>query len=673
MKVRALMISIAIFSSALAASEVQAQPCVPSATHICLNQGRFDVSVQWKDFQGNTGPGRATGVGSDEAGLFWFFSAANWEMLVKVLNGCGINNRFWVYAAATTNVEFTLTVRDTSTGISKIYRNASGVSAPAITDSDAFATCTTTGLPPDPGPAGDATIQGVDSDGNGVRDDVQRYIALTYPSSASTRAALTQMSVAMQKAMVESSSATSSLANANQVTSALECLATVSGGALEQQLDLAGEVIDTEQRLRAYLRYDQQLSGQVITLRKPAERPAGCDASFFTEVPSEELMRLEVAVEPCAAPADNTALFFVNGVLTTEAEARVNLMVLQQRLQSSMPASEFEKISFNLNYNRTHHLLDFFEVVIQWANQQGIRPTLALVWGILRGTVTMSPQVTAALQALTVGATVQNVVTQQAIQQHVGVYRSNISEGRKVLVVAHSQGNFFANSAYQQIPADERPSFGIVAVATPANSVGGNGPYTTIDDDWVIGLVPGHLAANVSNGEVSFPGHSFVDIYLVGGSPSLTKIRNDVRAEINLLDQPPIISTDGVITVTLTWGNQPDVDLHAFEPNGEHVYYVNPNGQSGELDVDDVSGFGPEHYTVACDTLEVGTYRVGVNYYRGSSPETASVRVEAGNISRNFQKTLSTALGSGGNANPVHVANIVVTRNSAGIYSFSIQ
>jgi len=58
-----------------------------------------------------------------------------------VLNGCGFNNRYWVFSAAVTNVEFTLTVRDTEADVTKTYTNTLGVSAPAITDTDAFATC----------------------------------------------------------------------------------------------------------------------------------------------------------------------------------------------------------------------------------------------------------------------------------------------------------------------------------------------------------------------------------------------------------------------------------------------------------------------------------------------------------------------------------------------------
>ncbi len=37
------------------------------------------------------------------------------------------------------------------------------------------------GLPPDPGLAGKTTVEGVDSNNNGFRDDVERYIALNYP------------------------------------------------------------------------------------------------------------------------------------------------------------------------------------------------------------------------------------------------------------------------------------------------------------------------------------------------------------------------------------------------------------------------------------------------------------------------------------------------------------
>ncbi len=116
-------------------------PCDSDPTLLCLNSERFVVEVEWRDFQGGTGGGQLVPFRSDDSGLFWFFDPDNWEMLVKVLDGCGINDRFWVFAAATTNVEYTLRVTDRLTGSSKSYFNPLGRSAPAITDTDAFATC----------------------------------------------------------------------------------------------------------------------------------------------------------------------------------------------------------------------------------------------------------------------------------------------------------------------------------------------------------------------------------------------------------------------------------------------------------------------------------------------------------------------------------------------------
>ncbi len=117
------------------------EPCQPSQTRLCLNQGRFAAEVAWRDFAGNTGSGQVEPLDSDDSGLLWFFDSDNLEMLVKVLDGCSITNHFWVFAAATTDVEYTLTVTDKMTGATSVYTNPLGVSSAAITDTEAFATC----------------------------------------------------------------------------------------------------------------------------------------------------------------------------------------------------------------------------------------------------------------------------------------------------------------------------------------------------------------------------------------------------------------------------------------------------------------------------------------------------------------------------------------------------
>jgi len=53
-------------------------------------------------------------------------------------------------------------------------------------------------LPPDPGVSGDATVQGIDANDNGIRDDVELAVFKEYPDSAKTRAVLLQYALALQ-------------------------------------------------------------------------------------------------------------------------------------------------------------------------------------------------------------------------------------------------------------------------------------------------------------------------------------------------------------------------------------------------------------------------------------------------------------------------------------------
>ncbi len=114
--------------------------CAESSAALCLGAERFRIVVEWRDYQGRRGTAHAYPLTPD-SGLFWFFSDTNLEVLVKVVNACAGFSRHWVYAAATTDVEYTLTATDTATGRSRTYFNPLGRRSPAITDSDAFATC----------------------------------------------------------------------------------------------------------------------------------------------------------------------------------------------------------------------------------------------------------------------------------------------------------------------------------------------------------------------------------------------------------------------------------------------------------------------------------------------------------------------------------------------------
>ncbi len=110
--------------------------CFPSATRICLFDDRFAVEATWRDFAGQSGVGRALPLTADTGG-FWFFAESNLEVVLKVLDGRPINDRFWVYYGALSNVEYILTVTDTATGAVRTYVNPAGLFA-SQGDTEAF-------------------------------------------------------------------------------------------------------------------------------------------------------------------------------------------------------------------------------------------------------------------------------------------------------------------------------------------------------------------------------------------------------------------------------------------------------------------------------------------------------------------------------------------------------
>ncbi len=118
--------------------------CEPDATHHCLQQGRFRVSAHWRDFAGHQGEGFAVALSAD-SGLFWFFGSENIEIAAKVLDGCALNDRFWVYVAGLTNVEVRVEVEDTRTNEVWSRDVGLGTPFPPFQDITAFATCAAPG------------------------------------------------------------------------------------------------------------------------------------------------------------------------------------------------------------------------------------------------------------------------------------------------------------------------------------------------------------------------------------------------------------------------------------------------------------------------------------------------------------------------------------------------
>ncbi|HVT15321.1 MAG TPA: NBR1-Ig-like domain-containing protein [Thermoanaerobaculia bacterium] len=165
--------------------EVTVNPA-PSAKErtLALLGGRFAVTVSWHDGQsGNAGFGRAV-PGTDETGTFWFFSAQNTELVVKILDARVVNNRFWLFYGALSDVEYWVTATDLVRGTVARYYNPPG-NLCGKADTDTFGPGGAAAVPP-----GAAVPQGQsDKAGEGPLQAVDRSVALPRSEIFSTLAA----------------------------------------------------------------------------------------------------------------------------------------------------------------------------------------------------------------------------------------------------------------------------------------------------------------------------------------------------------------------------------------------------------------------------------------------------------------------------------------------------
>ena len=111
--------------------------CPPLPGVPCLHGGRFSVDVEWRiPSTGQLGFGQEVSLTNDSA-YVWFFDRDNIELLIKILDGRGVNGKYWVFYGALSDVEYTIRVTDHLTGKVKTYHNPAGTMA-SRADTSAF-------------------------------------------------------------------------------------------------------------------------------------------------------------------------------------------------------------------------------------------------------------------------------------------------------------------------------------------------------------------------------------------------------------------------------------------------------------------------------------------------------------------------------------------------------
>jgi hypothetical protein len=103
--------------------------CRPSASRACLNERRFDVSARYSTSTVSRAPAKRLDAYdlADSASLFYFFEPHNPEMLIKVVNGCWLNDHWWVFGSAATDLAYEVAIEDQAAGGGTVeYRHNGG-------------------------------------------------------------------------------------------------------------------------------------------------------------------------------------------------------------------------------------------------------------------------------------------------------------------------------------------------------------------------------------------------------------------------------------------------------------------------------------------------------------------------------------------------------------------
>lgn len=162
------------------------------------------------------------------------------------------------------------------------------------------------------------------------------------------------------------------------------------------------------------------------------------------------------------------------------------------------------------------------------------------------------------------------------IARHKEFVVNQINEGKKVTLTAHAEGAYYANKVYLLLNSTERQSVSLVYIAPTVSSMADNSTnYITNPNDLVVegirndsltnSSIPTPLPANVPalnfSSEADFGSNHELPGYASAYKNRLTELIVSAKSRAV---QPSRRLGTGPITVTLTWDNQPDVDLHVI-------------------------------------------------------------------------------------------------------------
>lgn len=267
----------------------------------------------------------------------------------------------------------------------------------------------------------------------------------------------------------------------------------------------------------------------------------------------------------CPDGSAGTTVVFVNGIDTTEPDAQIESGVLAAKLTQLLTPLQQQctQVTYKWNSHGSLGPISFLGDLYESARQLfGDNTSLFFSWLSNLDDAPTAFKVLFEAAATHVDETEYVNITDLA--EHVRYYQDQINNHLNiVIVVPHSQGNWFANESYRSLQDNgmtlpDSSKFNIVAVASPASAVegypAGRGEYTTLCEDFIWKL-PTALTYNLVNNAVLCTAskltplldplgiwkHSFTSSYLGEGTNSEPVILGEI-VDFIPRRRPPTVS-----------------------------------------------------------------------------------------------------------------------------------
>ncbi len=358
-----------------------------------------------------------------------------------------------------------------------------------------------------------------------------------------------------------------------------------------------------------------------------------------------------ISSTPLSAKAD---IYLATGVLTSEKKTEEALLALQIDLNASNPKLYSNQV-FKSAYNTSSDFWDFIEGAAQLFEQNG--------WSIYWDSFII----------LTNNRLTQHYIDyfSQVSQNHdadlskqIANYKASINAGNQVIVIAHSQGNYFTNEAYDALSECQKKSFYMLGTANPADHVSGmdegRGALATLDND-PITFVPSSMSPNIINDDtfiiegysLKLSKYHYFDYYRNNNIVTQSKIDTFPEYAMHHYNEnktPVSIPQSGIIDIKLSWGNP---SLH-----------MNLGSAIGIKDISYTACSPVEHYYVGSEEdVSAGKYGVYVSSSGDVDdsylPQSVDLTIHAPGAVTVFDFNITAA----DMLNPGHIADIIITED----------